>query len=263
MGAEPLPIPSHHSLVENMDWVGLFEARRHGQCWDCLRTRTGLSALGQAVVHDESVIVEQLLRLGAPTHHDRLFDGGVFSPLWIAMEREHRGVVEMLLRGGADPNAVRPENHVGSGGAAHETPLGYAARRGMSWLVALLCQFGAFPNEVDKSSGTVPGEQVTNRLRGFLPEWRRGGVWRELGLDCVSAAAALVEAGWRLSGGARDDLEEIGRLLLHTAHRADGARLLAAIETAEHNTMAVTARTLRQASSQQRKPPPGTARQAP
>lgn len=101
--------PQYHTQVERSDWTAIIEARRRGVAWDQLRTRAGLSALGQALLDGRADIVERLLLLGAPVHTSILFDGTPFSPLWTALRRSHADCLGLVLAAGADPNAADPE----------------------------------------------------------------------------------------------------------------------------------------------------------
>lgn len=130
--------PVHHLLVENASWSEVLRARHEGASWDELKTRTGLPALGMAIFNNSSVAVQLLLEMGAPAGPQKLFDGSEWSPLWATLAKKNYRILDLLLRGGSDPDEEHPITGM--------TPLQVAAKAGDFEATLVLCRHGARPN---------------------------------------------------------------------------------------------------------------------
>ena len=130
--------PVHHLLVENASWSEVLKVRHDGASWDDLKTRTGLPALGMAIFNNSSVAVQLLLELGAPAGPQKLYDGSDWSPVWATLAKKNYRILDLLLRGGADPDEKHPTTGM--------TPLQIAAKAGDSEATLILCSHGSRPN---------------------------------------------------------------------------------------------------------------------
>lgn len=140
--------PLYARAVGTASWAEVIQARKDGTPWHELRTNTGLSALGRAVVDNDFLIVEQLLNLGAPTHPIQLFNETWFSPLWESLEREDPNVLHILLKAGANPNEPNSENSL-------LKPLHKASEMGQIQATLFLCEAGADPNGLPKNEEMI------------------------------------------------------------------------------------------------------------
>jgi ankyrin repeat protein len=99
---------AHHTAVERGDWAAVLSARKAGVGWGELTTRQGVTALHQALLRNEALIVENFLAREAPCAPYRLPNGTLQSPLWDAVERGQDRVATALLHAGADPQQPSP-----------------------------------------------------------------------------------------------------------------------------------------------------------
>lgn len=131
--------PRYAREVGTASWGAVLQARKNGVEWNELRTDSGLSALGRAVVDNEPLIVEHLLDLGAPPTPVMLFNGTWFSPLWASLEREDPKVLHLLLKYGANPNESNPDD-------SFLKPLHQASEMRQIEATLYLCYAGANPD---------------------------------------------------------------------------------------------------------------------
>lgn len=132
------PYPSHHLIVEGANWSGVTQARREGVPWDSLRTRTGLPALGIAILTESPLAVQILLELGAPTETQTLFSDEPWSPLWAALTQGNADILDLVLQAGASPDEPHPQTQ--------DHPLDAMAKQGNAACTIVLCNRGARPN---------------------------------------------------------------------------------------------------------------------
>lgn len=206
-----IELPQHHDLVDRLDWTGILRARSQGVPWEQLRSQTGLTALGQALVQDRTDMTQRLLNLEAPTHTTRLFDGTAFSPLWATLQRRQADNLNLLLQAGADPNEPEPENG--------QSPLLYACHIGWAEGTLLLVRAGVSPN------ARRPGNDETDPDFSEDPPAR---LWlRWLAHHPQDEAAVLGVLRTLLEGGADpstpcDGGRTLQEWLVHHGHHSSG-----------------------------------------
>jgi hypothetical protein len=179
-----LPPPSRYARAVGMaSWGDVFQARKKGASWDELRTSAGLSALGRAVVDKDTIIVRQLLDLGAPVSPVDLINGSRFSPLWASLEREDPEMLGLLLDAGADPNEESPDDPI-------LRPLHRASTMFQADAVLKLLKAGAQPDGWPHSG--KPDPDFLTRYPLPLAQWAVRIPHR---LDQTAPFLALIEAG--------------------------------------------------------------------
>lgn len=155
--------PRYAREVGTASWSAVFKARKNGADWDELKTDTGLSALGRAVVDNEYLIVEELLKLGAPPIPVQLFNQNWFSPLWASLEREESQILYLLLKYNANPN----ESHLEQD---ELKPLHYASSTRQIESTLFLCQFGAQVDGLDNPN-SIPSFEIFEKTPTPIHRW--------------------------------------------------------------------------------------------
>lgn len=225
--SSPPGLPKAYALVEAGNWVGVMDARRQGMPWQELKTRTGFSALGRAIVDVAAPIVERLLNLGASPHPFRLNDGTVFSPLWTAMERRQDATVQHLLDAGADPNEAPPHPE-----SSAPDLLTLAALHGSLFCTQHLLARGAQPNGHHHHWGAPLHHWLTHARQAALSLDPSESPAPSLD-ESLEAITGLVDAGASLTASvdAQTARERLGQLQVYLSDRL-GAHHPACMRTA-------------------------------
>jgi hypothetical protein len=221
--------PKYHAAVEAADWSGVLTARRTGAAWDDLRTRTGLSALGRAVIEGSATTVQELLSMGAPTEPLPLNDGALFDPLWAAIEHGSAEVLSLLLEAGANPDRL---NEAGT----HPLDASEIPEK-----ILLLLRAGSNPNG---GRGGIAHVSIEHE-----PLWR----WIEIAAEekdvrgkALEVIEALIEAGANVTQKGQEGLtspEFASGLWARTAWDGEGERQIAQRALSKMQAMALNTAT--------------------
>lgn len=156
--------PQHHLVVESANWSEVIRVRHQGAAWDSLRTRTGLPALGVAILSDSPMAVQTLLENGAPVEPQLLFSGDVWSAVWAAITQENADILNLVLQAGASPDEPHPITGM--------APIDAVAESAQAAATIVLCNHGARPNTQHTPSALW---RWINHLAPYLDEQ---GLWR-------------------------------------------------------------------------------------
>lgn len=173
--------PQHHLVVESANWSEVLRVRQQGAAWDSLRTRTGLPALGVAILSDSPMAVQTLLENGAPVDPQMLFSGQTWSAVWAALTQENADILDLVLRAGASPDEPHPITGM--------SPIDAVAEAGHAAATIVLCNRGARPNTQHTPSA------LWRWINHLTPYQDEQGIWL---FPDARPVMALLNAGARV-----------------------------------------------------------------
>ncbi len=200
------------NAVEQGDWANVLSAKRDGEPWNKLVTGGGISALHQAVLSGNELIIEHLIAAEAPVgnYHDKT--GRIVSPLWDAIERDEDTIAARLIEAGADVQGANPDS-------PGKRPFTEAAKRGLkNTTLALLGR-------------SVGLSDLTSAERiAMVSDWAEMAASedKETASGAITVLEALAAGGWR---PAEREGAPIVEAIIAATEKATGQKHVGALET--------------------------------